>query len=118
MRERECTLVSDGDTFRCESCGWTSKRRARRMCPAKADAPLPSLLQRAVRFAAATGKWAMAGCPLRTEEQITAILESHCQPCPEFTGHECRLCGCKTNDKKRLMNKLALATEHCPLEKW
>ena len=118
MRERECLLIEDGGTFRCEACGWASSKRARRMCPKRADRPLPTFIQRVARFAAAAAKNALEGFPMRTENEIKAILESHCQPCPEFTGYECRLCGCKTNDKRRLLNKLAMATEHCPLEKW
>lgn len=116
----ECELVHDGADFVCKLCGWRSKICARRNCPTKAGKPSnpPSLLERAVSFAAASARHALAGFPMRTEDQIKSILETHCQPCPEFTGRECRLCGCKTNEKKRLLNKLAMATEHCPLGKW
>lgn len=45
---------------------------------------------------------------------------SQCKICEHFNGKGCSLCGCCTNRKKTLFNKLAYPTETCPADppKW
>lgn len=68
-------------------------------------------------FASAMIKWAAAGCPVRTKLRIEEIL-AICKKCPELEGRVCKKCGCQCHEKEQLLNKIALATEKCPLGKW
>ncbi|MBS0205011.1 MAG: hypothetical protein JSS49_19055 [Planctomycetes bacterium] len=77
----------------------------------------PSLLIRGWNFATAMARWTLAGLPRRTQAEIDTRL-AICQSC-EFLRHDhCTQCGCACVEQNRLINKLALATETCPLGKW
>lgn len=78
---------------------------------------LPSLVIRGWNFANALARWALAGMPRRTQEQIDARL-AICQACPALQNDHCTKCGCACVENNRLINKLALATEKCPDGKW
>ena len=41
-----------------------------------------------------------------------------CQTCEKFDGFHCTECGCNCNGNANFFNKLALASERCPLGKW
>lgn len=41
-----------------------------------------------------------------------------CKDCEHFTGRGCKLCGCCTNQRKTLFNKLAFPNQSCPAGKW
>jgi hypothetical protein len=79
------------------------------------------------QFGRAYAKWMQAGQPVRTQEEIDQIFETHCRSCEHFKplkhrpgrGH-CRLCGCRCKNKRKFMNKLAWRTEQCPADppKW
>ncbi len=74
-------------------------------------------------YARAVAHWKAAGSPLRTQEQIEAAL-AICQTCEHYTAAKrphCKICGCLLNSAPHgLANKIAMATEHCPLDppKW
>ena len=71
------------------------------------------------RFALAVTKWMAAGRPTRTHEQIETLLRTHCGPCPQYVDDTCKLCACPvTIAVEPLKNKLAMATERCPLGKF
>lgn len=84
----------------------------------------PGLAKQAWSYAKALAKWTLAGKPVRTEEQINEIFESHCQPCEFFRLRKdgqgnCRLCGCKLNKlPEGVKNKIAMLTEGCPDGRW
>ena len=71
----------------------------------------PGLLRRAANFAGALGRAVAAGLPLVTQEQQAARLEV-CKGCQEYSGLQCRQCGCVAS------LKAMLGTEDCPLKKW
>jgi hypothetical protein len=77
----------------------------------------PSLLIRGWNFATAMARWAGAGMPRRSQLEIEERL-AVCQSCEFLRNQHCVKCGCACVEKNRLMNKLALATEKCPLGKW
>lgn len=80
----------------------------------------PSGVAQAAKFAAALIKWARAGLPTRTPEEIEERLVI-CQACPHFDGKQerCRKCGCCLGGQRSgWRNKLAYATEECPIGKW
>lgn len=48
------------------------------------------------------------------------ILErfSICQACEFFRNNSCSQCGCIVTRQKNYFNKLSIATEKCPIDKW
>jgi len=73
----------------------------------------------------AMARWRAAGKPRRWKAGIEAIF-SICAACPEFDRiapwrGRCKVCRCYLGRHKHKWwqaNKIALATEHCPLGKW
>ena len=81
------------------------------------SATLPPLWIRGWNFANAMARHAASGftrCSNTTIEERLAV----CQVCPHLVDHHCQLCGCACIADNQLMNKLALASETCPLGKW
>jgi hypothetical protein len=81
----------------------------------------PPLGKRIRRYTAAVARWIAAGRPVRAADEVTLIFETICRPCRYFDvgRSRCRICGCKLGGKPRaLRNKIAMATEHCPKERW
>lgn len=63
-------------------------------------------------------RWAAHGCPTRTKEERAELFETHCQGCDRYDPKKgiCKNCGCNVNATGApIVNKLAMATEHCPL---
>lgn len=81
---------------------------------------MPGPVKRAARYSKAVARWIAAGRPTRSQDEIDALL-AICQGCEHFNADAsaCRRCGCNLNNQRSgLTNKLAMATEHCPLGKW
>lgn len=74
----------------------------------------------AKRYTRALAKWAVAGFPTRTQEEVVRIEAELCRPCEYYRDGRCRKCGCNVNTAMVLLNKIRMATEHCPLDppKW
>jgi len=94
----------------CNRCDFDTKREAKNM---------PSLGQRAKNYFGAIRRWVAKGRPTRTQEEIDDLFEKHCgNDCERYDKekHACKSCGCNiSSDASPLGNKLAMATEHCPL---
>jgi hypothetical protein len=107
------------ESLKCIHCGYQARKsNTRRMCGVN---PSPTTIEKVSRYAAAIAKWIAAGRPTRSQEQIDAILATHCGPCEHFKNEACNQCGCKVNKHHAAWrNKLAMATEACPLDppKW
>ena len=74
-----------------------------------------------LRYTRAIARWIKAGRPARLREDVAQIYYENCVPCSEMDGKtgQCRVCGCHIGLKTSpLLNKIAMATEHCPLDKW
>jgi hypothetical protein len=78
---------------------------------------LPPIWIRGLNFAIAMANYAAIGFVRCTQEKIDGRL-AICQDCSDFTGDHCSRCGCACVESNRLLNKLALESEHCPLGKW
>lgn len=82
---------------------------------------MPSLASQGIHFAGALVKWVASGRPTRSEEEINALLEI-CQGCEFYEPEKevCLKCGCCNGkpDKGKWLNKVAWATEKCPVGKW
>jgi len=81
----------------------------------------PGITQKVVRYTRALSRWIKAGRPVREKSEIVKIFETHCEPCEAFDERSasCSHCGCRVNTSHIApLNKIAMATEQCPLEKW
>jgi hypothetical protein len=81
------------------------------------------LIDKPLRLASARRKWVAAGKPQRSPEQIAEIFDTICTPCEHFrpTGDgkgTCDKCGCRLKRQGGLLNKILMATESCPIDKW
>jgi hypothetical protein len=72
-----------------------------------------------VHYLEAIRKWVAKGRPTRSKEEVEKLFRDHCQGCDRYDKekHACKTCGCQVSDANAspLKNKLAMATEHCPL---
>lgn len=81
----------------------------------------PSLLRRSMTYAEAVTGWIASGRPERTDEETKRIFAEHCNKCAWYDRDKkiCRGCGCKvTNVGHAIVNKIKMATQHCPRELW
>lgn len=79
----------------------------------------PRFVSKTVRYGRALARWIKAGRPSRSSEEICGIYTTHCRECDRFDEGRCGECGCNVNlQTMPMLNKIAMATEHCPLEKW
>ena len=80
-----------------------------------------SLIAQYSRYKEAKANWEKHGKPLRTKPEIEAIYKI-CQDCPAFNKgalwSTCDECGCRLALEQSSMNKIAMATEKCPIGKW
>ena len=77
-----------------------------------------------INFATAVTRWQLAGKPLRLPSAIVTLYNrcktNQCGKYQEETpisGH-CLACGCPLSREQSTWNKIALATEDCPLGMW
>lgn len=78
-------------------------------------------MEKAYRYTRALSRWIKAGRPARSDEVIISIFENHCFRCSDYdeNSKSCNQCGCRVNTKNNpLSNKIAMATENCPIGKW
>lgn len=91
-----------------------------RFCPKYEPAPEPGLVQLGASYLSAHARWVLAGSPPpRSQERVNELL-AICSTCPFLykgnRGNYCGKCGCPiSGDAKAARNKLAMATESCPL---
>jgi len=81
----------------------------------------PGITQKVIRYTRALSRWIKAGRPVREGNEIAVIFETYCQTCEAFDekSASCNHCGCRVNTSQIApLNKIAMQTEHCPLEKW
>jgi len=80
----------------------------------------PSLLEKAKHYAAALLRWAKAGWPRRTAEEVAACVAT-CESCDHYDHQKqaCGKCGCRVSCKGlAIRNKAKMRTEECPEGKW
>lgn len=107
----------------CSRCGFVARKlRTIRTCPAAPDddatQPL-AVFELAGAYLTATAEWIAAGRPTRDALTIAGIVDGICSQCDKFSGSSCSICGCViSRSPSALRNMVAMATKHCPLEKW
>lgn len=81
----------------------------------------PPLYTQMLSYKEALKKWVKAGKPTRTQEQVDQIVEDHCKKCDWYDkeAERCKGCGCRvSNSSIAIVNKVKMATEHCPKGLW
>jgi hypothetical protein len=95
-----------------------AKQQAEAVEAAKAFAEItnePSIIEKTGHYAVALLRWAAAGRPGRTDEEVAAIF-AICEPCEQWNADKaaCKICGCNVSLKGwAIRNKARMATEHC-----
>ena len=115
-----CEWERHGTTITCKQCKgsreWTrTDTLPKTMCSVHG----PSLPRAAFNFAIALTSHVANGFQQRSKPEIETLLQI-CQACPLYDGSKCthQDCGCNVNGEEVFFNKLAWASEHCPLSKW
>ena len=76
------------------------------------------ILRRFGQYAKAVAKHVTTGMERRTDSEVNTLL-TICESCEHYAGGKCRVCGCRCNRGKiAYLNKLRMASEHCPKGKW
>ena len=71
-----------------------------------------------VNYFGAVRRWVASGRPTRSEKEIEQLFNDNCKGCDRYdpVKHACKSCGCNVStESSPLSNKLAMATEHCPI---
>lgn len=74
--------------------------------------------EKVMNYFGAVRRWVAKGKPTRSAEEIKKLFEEHCKGCERYdkAKHACKNCGCAVStDSSPLVNKLAMASEGCPL---
>lgn len=110
--------------FRCKRCklltNHTPSPAHKIFCKCKRPNRLVIFLYKIAHYWRAVRYWNKHGRPMRGKAEVDRIFKI-CQGCPEFDPERssCHKCGCRVNGgANALSNKIAMATQHCPLEKW
>ena len=74
-------------------------------------------------YATAVARHVATGSHTRTDAEVARLL-AVCKDCDQYepiseSSGRCRLCGCRCNKgRSALTNKLRMASEHCPRNRW
>jgi hypothetical protein len=86
--------------------------------------PMPKPAQRLFTWAKAVTGWVAAGRPERSEEEVVRIYQTVCAGTPvcdwfNLVKQTCNGCGCRVAaGGSALVNKIKMATQHCPRGRW
>lgn len=105
------------------------------------NAAAPTLHGKIVRYSRSLRRWNDAGRPVRGDGEVESLFYSCCVPCEKFDAAKraCGVCGCSVlppegeaatvvsrlasvigldRVSRGMVNKLRMATEHCPIHRW
>lgn len=69
-------------------------------------------------YTRALARWAAAGFPTRDQADVERILHECCELCDAYVDGRCSDCRCRVNEGPAITNKIRMATEHCPRNRW
>lgn len=80
-----------------------------------------NIVKKTWSYSKAVFNWVKNGSPQRSQEEIELIFDI-CKQCERYSDIKhphCKECGCiVSSTSNSLNNKIAMATENCPLGKW
>jgi|WetSurMetagenome_2_1015567.scaffolds.fasta_scaffold272133_2 hypothetical protein len=109
--------VYPADCRRCKSAALIAT-------PPRVDAlppPEPTFVTKIFHYAAAMREWLAAGRPTRSDSVVRHLYDTYCANCSWNTDtHDiCIGCGCRVAERgPALVNKIKMATQHCPRDLW
>ena len=137
-----CIWNNDGPPWKCQQCDKPYARKGkpilsdkppRRNCPKSPDLK-PAAEKLGIswddvqHYAQALARWTAADFPVRTQEEVARcfrICSGGCgdgsckKPCEHYRKGRCRKCRCGVSQSRiAVWNKIKMATEDCPEEKW
>lgn len=127
VRETECRRCLGLDPMPTAAAAGESSQPDPPLAPLSQPLPhsepptTPGLVRRAVSYTEALARWTAAGRPERSDKDVERIFHEHCKPCKWYDPekHICRGCGCRVADSGvAVLNKISMATEHCPRDLW
>lgn len=78
----------------------------------------PTLISKIKNYSQAISRHVFSGFEKRSQEEIDRLLNV-CKRCVYFKNDTCSICGCAINrNPNAFRNKLAMASEQCPIGKW
>lgn len=123
MYEMKCDFESVGGLYRCRNCRRIVKVLSERITEqecAYRPPEMPPVAEQVKNYAKAVVQHVVSGSVSRSDDEVDALLEI-CRAC-EFYNQEkerCSVCGCRcSRGKTTWLNKLRMASQHCPKEKW
>jgi hypothetical protein len=126
---KACDLIQlPSGRWYCPSCD-PEQRRTVPLASTRLCSPPPDLVPAARRlgislsdvghYAQALARWTLAGFPVRDPAEVERIERELCRPCAHYVAGRCAECGCRVNQSSlAVANKIAMATERCPKERW
>ncbi len=81
----------------------------------------PGAAQLVANYWKAVQGWIAAGSPKRSKEEVKEIHTTFCAECDWYDeeSRRCKGCGCSVKPKGiAILNKIEMATEHCPQRFW
>ena len=118
--------IPDTTDKRCVNCAWQWKRDTpfpRHNCTNPPDlrpaaATLGITADNIKHYVHALARWTAAGMPTREQAEVKR-LEAICRECEHYRKGRCAKCGCCVSKSRvAVLNKIKMATENCPVEKW
>jgi hypoxanthine phosphoribosyltransferase len=78
----------------------------------------PTFFEKIINYSKAVTTHISSGMETRSQEEIERIYKI-CEACPHFVNNSCALCGCTiSKNPNAFRNKVAMASEQCPIGKW
>lgn len=122
----EQVAPNDLNHYRCKYCRHERLSKyppemIHRNCSDRQTIRDASFLGKLSEYAKAIKHWVKNGRPVRTDDEVSHILNDICKPCNWFQDGRCGLCYCNLNLSSRAeANKIRMATESCPHDppKW
>ncbi len=119
--DTRCTLLDRKVCFEeCDKCILDMEK----VGAGKEEAEVPTLPgfgKQLSNYWTALRKWIAAGRPERSSEEVARLHREFCSQCSWFDSESSRCKGCGCNVKPAgaaLLNKIRMATEHCPQNFW
>jgi hypothetical protein len=116
-----CALAKKPVDFKeCDRCQGAITKVGATLNPE--DIPeIPGLTIQVQNYWRAVKRWIAAGRPTRTDKEVKLLHESYCTRCDWYDekSKRCKGCGCKVRaEGAAMLNKIRMATEHCPRNFW
>lgn len=121
VRPSTCLACKDREQTSLPVPAETIASRRAKQTPDERPPTTPGPVKRILTYTQAVAEWIAAGRPERSDEDVQHIYKELCEPCSwrKRRSDICRGCGCRVAAYgMAITNKIKMATQHCPREKW